>query len=96
MGGERKEGRGGRGGEGRRGRGREGRGGEGRGGEGRGGEGRGGEGMELLPAAVAGTGVLHSEVAGSTVQPVREKRRKPWKGCGETDGRWECLYTERR
>ena len=54
-----------------------GEGGEGREGRGeRGGEGRGGEEMELLPAAVAGTGLPHSEVAGSTVQPVREKRRK--------------------
>ena len=93
MEGERRgDGRGEEGGERREGRGGEKR--EGRGEEG--GEGRGGEEMELLPAAVAGTGVLHSEVAGSTVQPVREERRKPWKGCGEIDGRWECLYTERR
>ena len=65
-------------------------GGKGREGKGRGGEGRGGggEAMELLPAAVAGTGVPQSEVAGSTVQPVRE-RRNVWKGYGEREGRWE-------
>ena len=95
-GGRRERGRERRGEEGRGGEGRggDGRGGEGRGGErreerggqGRGREGRGGEEMNLLPAAVAGTGVAHSEVAGSTVQPVREKRRKLWKGCGEREG----------
>ena len=36
--------------------------------------------MELLPAGVAGTGLPHSEVVGSTVQPVREESRKVLRG----------------
>ena len=81
-----KEGEKGWGGEERgEGKGREGRGGR-KGGEGRGGEerGRGGESIaeviELLPAGVAGTGLPHSEVVGSTVQPVREESRKVLRG----------------
>ena len=91
-----KEGEKGWGGEGRRGgKGREGKEGEG-GREGRGGEERRGEGesiaevIELLPAGVAGTGLPHSEVVGSTVQPVREESRKVLRGRERREV--DCLY----
>ena len=46
--------------------------------------------MELLPAGVAGTGLPHSEVVGSTVRPVWEESRKVLRGRERREV--DCLY----